>query len=83
MTDVLGKVASGEADAGVVYVTDVKGAGASVEGIPFPEADKAVNAYPIGVLKHSANAALAKAFVASVVGTVGRGVLARAGFGAP
>src|SRR6478609_5407430 len=37
VTDVLGKVTSGEADAGVVYVTDVKGAGSSVDGVTFPE----------------------------------------------
>ena len=50
VTDVLGKVASGEADAGLVYVTDVKGAGDKVKGITFPESDKAVNTYPIATV---------------------------------
>ena len=37
----------GEADAGLVYVTDVKGAGDKVDGVPFPESTEAVNTYPI------------------------------------
>jgi molybdate transport system substrate-binding protein len=83
VTDVLGKVSAGEADAGLVYVTDIRGAGSSVQGIPFPESSTAVNTYPIAVLRGSADAALAKAFVDYVTGPVGRSVLAAAGFGAP
>ena len=55
VTDVLGKVTSGEADAGLVYVTDVKGAGDKVKGITFPESAKAVNTYPIATVKTSKN----------------------------
>ncbi|MHC5795399.1 molybdate ABC transporter substrate-binding protein [Lacisediminihabitans sp. FW035] len=83
VTDVLGKVSSGEADAGLVYVTDVKGAGSSVTGIPFPESSTAVNTYPIATIAASKNATVAKAFVDFVTGKVGRSVLAKAGFGAP
>jgi molybdate transport system substrate-binding protein len=83
VTDVLGKVSSGEADAGLVYVTDVKGAGSSVTGIPFAESSSAVNTYPIATITASKNARVAKAFVDYVTGTVGRAVLASAGFGAP
>ncbi|WP_394769140.1 molybdate ABC transporter substrate-binding protein [Lacisediminihabitans sp.] len=83
VTDVLGKVSSGEADAGLVYVTDVKAAGASVTGIPFPESAKAVNTYPIAALTAGARPAVAAAFVQFVVGTTGRLVLAAAGFGSP
>jgi molybdate transport system substrate-binding protein len=83
VTDVLGKVSSGEADAGLVYVTDVKGAGSSVTGIPFAESSSAVNTYPIATVTASKNATVAKAFVDYVTGTVGRAVLAAAGFGAP
>src|SRR4051794_20696132 len=45
VTDVLTKVESGEGDAGLVYVTDVKGAGSSVKGVTFKEAQSAVNVY--------------------------------------
>jgi molybdate transport system substrate-binding protein len=83
VTDVLGKVASGEADAGLVYVTDVKGAGGKVKGITFPESDKAVNTYPIGTVGTSKNKDLAAAFIALVTGSEGKKVLGDAGFGTP
>lgn len=83
VTDVLGKVSSGEADAGIVYRTDVKGAGSRVASIPFPEAAKTVNVYPIAAVAHAPNGAGAAAFVAYVTGPAGRKALASAGFGAP
>lgn len=83
VTDVLGKVSSGEADAGLVYVTDVKGAGSTVKGITFPESRNAVNTYPIATIKAGEKAELSQAFVQFVTGTVGQSVLEAAGFGAP
>ncbi|TVU64055.1 molybdate ABC transporter substrate-binding protein [Paenarthrobacter nitroguajacolicus] len=83
VTDVLGKVTSGEADAGLVYVTDVKGAGDNVKGIPFPESDRAVNIYPIATVGTSKNKELAAAFIAAVTSEAGSQVLSDAGFGAP
>lgn len=83
VTDVLGKVASGEADAGLVYVTDVKTAGDKVKGIPFPESAQAVNTYPIAAVRNSRNKDLASAFIAAVTGSEGRRVLLDAGFGTP
>lgn len=83
VTDVLGKVTSGEADAGLVYVTDVKTAGVKVKGIPFRESDQAVNTYPIATVGSSKNKELAKAFVAMVIGSEGKKVLSDAGFGTP
>ena len=83
VTDVLGKVVSGEADAGIVYVTDVLAAGDTVEGVAIDEADRAVNTYPIVALRGSDEPALARAFVAFVAGPDGRRVLHAAGFGAP
>ncbi len=83
VTDVLTKVASGEADAGLVYVTDVKAAGDQVKGVPFPESRFAVNTYPIAALADSNNPDLAKEFVDLVTGPTGDSVLARAGFAKP
>jgi len=83
VTDVLGKVSSGEADAGIVYRTDVKGAGSAVESVPFPEAAKTVNVYPIATVAKAPNADGGAAFVAFVTGPDGRKALTAAGFGAP
>jgi molybdate transport system substrate-binding protein len=83
VTGVLGKVSSGEADAGLVYATDVTGAGTSVLGVPFPESTAGVNHYPIAALASSTQRELASAFIAFVLGPAGQGVLANAGFGAP
>ena len=81
VTDVLNKVTSGEADAGLVYVTDVEKAGDAVEGIDFPEAQQAVNTYPITTVDGSANPQLGQEFVDLVSGEEGQEVLAGYGFG--
>ena len=78
-----GKVVSGEADAGLVYVTDVKAAGDKVKGITFPESSSAVNSYPIAALAESKNKDLAQQFVDVVTGDAGQQVLADAGFAKP
>ena len=83
VTDVLGKVTSGEADAGLVYVTDVTTAGDAVTGVPFPESDQVVNTYPIVALEAAKHSDLAQDFVDLVLGDAGQTVLADAGFGKP
>jgi molybdate transport system substrate-binding protein len=83
VTDVLGKVTSGEADAGLVYVTDVLAAGGSVEGIAFPESAEAVNVYPIASVGASEQAELAQEFVDLVLGPDGSAILSNAGFARP
>ena len=83
VTDVLGKVESGEADAGIVYVTDVKGAGDKVAGVTMSEAGQVVNTYPIAAVKDSKNADLAKEFVDYVATGAGQQTLADAGFAKP
>lgn len=80
VTDVLTKVSSGEADAGLVYKTDVLAAGEDVEGVPFPEAAGVVNVYPISVVAASTNKTLAQQFVDLVTGAGGQSVLQTAGF---
>lgn len=83
VTDVLGKITSGQADAGLVYVTDAKSAGDDVTAIPFPESGGAVNTYPIAVLTESGNTATAQQFVDLVTGPEGQAALSKAGFAAP
>ncbi|WP_435202222.1 molybdate ABC transporter substrate-binding protein [Janibacter sp. GS2] len=83
VTDVLTKVSSGEADAGLVYVTDAASAGDDVETVPTKGADRVVNTYPIVALAHSENGEEAAAFVDHVTGPEGRAVLREKGFGAP
>ncbi len=83
VTDVLNKVTTGQADAGVVYVTDAAGAGDKVTEVPFPESSEAVNVYPIAVLKQSQHADLAKRFIDTVTGEAGQKALAQEGFVKP
>ncbi|KAA0108447.1 molybdate ABC transporter substrate-binding protein [Mycolicibacterium sp. P1-5] len=83
VTDVLNKVTSGQADAGLVYVSDTAGAGEKVLAVSFPEAAGAVNTYPIATLRQSGNSALAGAFVDLVTSPVGQATLTKAGFGKP
>ncbi|MER5949017.1 molybdate ABC transporter substrate-binding protein [Streptomyces sp. NPDC001904] len=76
----LTKVELKEADAAVVYKTDVHAAGDKVEGVEFPESAQAINDYPIAQLKDSKNSAAAKAFIALVQSAEGQKVLTSAGF---
>lgn len=82
VTDVLNKVITGEADAGLVYVTDVTTAGDTVLGIEFAESAAVVNAYPIAPLVGSQHPDLAQAFADHVASAAGQSVLRSAGFGA-
>lgn len=83
VTDVLNKVTTGEADAGLVYVTDAQGAGDKVTAVPFPESADAVNTYPIAVLQQSKDPDLARKFVDIVTGEQGQKILMAAGFAKP
>ena len=83
VTDVLGKVASGQADAGLVYVTDAVGAGGDVTAVAVPEAAEIVNVYPVATLADGRNPAAAADFVRYVTGDEARSVLGGAGFGTP
>jgi molybdate transport system substrate-binding protein len=80
---VLTKVRLGEADAGLVYRTDVQASAGQVRGIDFAEAAQAINDYPIGVLAKAPQPTPAKQFVELVTSPQGQAVLTRAGFEAP
>lgn len=76
----LNKVELKEADASLVYRTDVKSAAGKVQGVEFPESEDAINDYPIAPLRNSKNADAAAAFIALVESPDGQRVLTRAGF---
>ena len=80
---VLTQVELGNVDAGVVYVTDVKAAGAKVTGVPIPASDNASTTYPIATISNSKNQSIAQAFVAYVLSPQGQAVLSAAGFQGP
>ena len=79
VTGVLSKVSLGEADAGVVYVSDVVSSG-KVAGVRIPDADNVIADYTIAVLKSSRNRAGANAFIDVVLSGAGQTVLLAAGF---
>jgi molybdate transport system substrate-binding protein len=80
---VVGKVTSGAADAGFVYVTDADAAGDDVQAIELPEDAQAVVEYPISTVVASENQEAAQEFVDLVFSEDGQQALAEAGFGPP
>lgn len=80
---VLNKVVLGEADAGIVYVTDVRSAGARVAGLDIPEQHQVLARYPIALVTGSRNPRLAKAYVDFLVSDEGQKLLAEFGFSKP
>ncbi|MBI5088619.1 MAG: molybdate ABC transporter substrate-binding protein [Actinobacteria bacterium] len=77
------KVTLGEADAGIVYVTDVTAAGPAAEGVDIPADLDVVATYPVVVTAEAPNPAGGQAFVDFVLGEQGQQILAGFGFGAP
>jgi len=80
---VLSKVSSGNADAGLVYVTDVTASKGQLQGVSFPESAAARTDYPIAVVKDAPQAELAQRWVELVEGADGASVLGAQGFGKP
>ena len=83
VTDVRAKVESGQADAGIVYVTDAKASGSKVDTVALKSADQGKNEYLVGVVATSKNSSLASQFVALVTGSEGQKILSGAGFALP
>lgn len=74
------KVTSGEADATIVYVSDVAAAGARGQGIVIPEEQNVTAEYPIAIVKATRHHSTAAAFVRTVLGQAGQRALVRRGF---
>jgi molybdate transport system substrate-binding protein len=79
----LQKVVMGEADAGIVYVTDVTAAGSKVTGVPIPDDQNVIATYPIAVVKATTHPAAARAFVDEIVSGDGQKALRARGFLGP
>ena len=77
---VVTKVSLGEADAGIVYVTDVKANGSKTAGVPIPAAQNATTTYPIAEIKGAPNATASAAFISYVLGPDGQQALKSFGF---
>jgi len=78
VTGVLSKVALGEADAGIVYVSDIVTSG-QVDGVAVPDSQNVVADYPIAALKSASNSAGAQAFIDLVLSPDGQKILKAAG----
>ena len=77
---VIAKIELGEADAGIVYTTDVKAAQGKVQGVPIPGSFNVVATYPMTAVRDSKHANDASAFIAYVTSATGQSTLASFGF---
>ncbi len=80
----MAKVALGEADAGIVYTSDVTpDIAGRVRQIAIPDAQNVIAAYPIAPLADAPNPELARSFIDFVLSQEGQSILSRWGFGPP
>ena len=78
---VVTKVQLGEADAGIVYVTDVTpGVAGDITQIAIPDAYNVIASYPIAVTKDASNRAAAQAFIDFLLSDAGQSILEKDGF---
>ena len=80
---VVSKVVAGEADAGIVYVTDITATAGKADAVDIPAPDNVEASYPIAVISSSPNRAAARNFVDFVTRSEGQQVLQRFGFQSP
>ena len=74
------KVALGEAEAGIVYRTDVSAFGDRLEAVPVAAGDEVVARYPVAALRDAPHPALARAFARFLLGPRAQALLREAGF---
>lgn len=74
------QVPPGEADAGIVYTTDVKAAGSKVQGVPIPDSYNVIATYPLVAVKGTKSPDVANAFIAYVLSAKGQSTLQSFGF---
>jgi molybdate transport system substrate-binding protein len=80
---VVGKVSEGAADAGFVYITDVKASGGKLKALTIPASLNPTGAYGVAVVKGTKHEQQAQSFVNGLMNGVGQQQLQKAGFGAP
>jgi molybdate transport system substrate-binding protein len=80
VTAVIGKIELGEADAGIVYKTDIQAAGSKVAGVQIPAANNVIATYPIVTVKGTKSSDLTSAFIDYVLSSTGQSMLATFGF---
>ena len=81
--EVVEQVESGNADAALVFVTDIVSAGSRVTGVPIPDAQNVIGTYEVAAVKTSSNLTAARAYIAEVVSGSIHAALLSAGFLAP
>jgi molybdate transport system substrate-binding protein len=81
---VVAKVAADEADAAIVYASDVAAATTTnLRSVDIPDDENVVATYPIAVVAGASNEAAARAFVDYLTGAEGQATLEHFGFGPP
>ena len=80
VTAVISKIELGEADAGIVYTTDITAAGNKVSGVQIPAANNVIATYPLVAVKGTTSSVVANAFIAYVLSATGQSTLKTFGF---
>jgi molybdate transport system substrate-binding protein len=80
VTAVISKIELGEADAGIVYTTDISAAGSKVQGVQIPAANNVIATYPLVAVKGTKYPDVASAFIDYLLSAAGQSTLATFGF---
>jgi molybdate transport system substrate-binding protein len=80
VSGIVGKLTQGAVDAGFLYATDVTATHGALRAIALPASLQPVVAYGVAVVKGAGNPALARRFIAGLLGGAGRADLLHSGF---